>query len=384
MAWDSVIGQHNVVRMLQHAITTNRLPHALLLTGSDGSGVLAIAIALARTLTCSSPNVQGASVHACGVCRSCKQNISLHNPNVVLVTALPSGNFDDESELPSEVIDELRERISRLAANPYMSLELTGATSIRIGQIRWLKRALSLSAVQEGRRVVILHNIDSMTVEASNAFLKTLEEPHENTVLILTTPSTSGVLPTITSRCQVVRIPALDDHDIVARLVADGIPPAEATVAAAFAEGDMTAAYEFLQEDVHAERATAIHLLRSVLKGRDFRLSFVEAVVNSTERNNKQRALLILRLLAVWLRDVQNIITFGPDTPISNMDQREALIRFATSFAKADLSEALSIVERAASDIRRNVSVHLVFITALLALRHLLYATVSTTTVTQS
>ncbi len=374
MAWEQVIGQDTVKRLLQRAVATGRLPHALLLTGLDGSGVLAIAIALSRTLVCEAPRKDGVHVDACGACRSCRQALTLQHPNITIVTALPAGKADIEAELPTDVIEELSHQIQLIASDPYQPFGLTGATQIRIGQIRELKRSMALSAAQGGWRVVILHHVENLTTEASNAFLKTLEEPHRNVLLILTSAAPERVLPTIASRCQQMHIPPLDDEDLVVALIKEGVDAQEATLLAPFAEGDFTLSRALLREDVQAERTEAINLLRAALKPKEYRVGLVEAVNNAADRKDRQRALLMLSLLALWLRDVQMVCSYGDGSSLANADQRDVVLRFAQSYGTADLSEALHIIERAARDIRRNVTINVVLLTALMELRQLFTA----------
>ncbi|RPI65137.1 MAG: hypothetical protein EHM43_13035, partial [Ignavibacteriae bacterium] len=222
MAWEQVIGQERVQLMLQRAIVRDRVPQSLLLTGEDGAGTLAIAIAFARVVNCEQPVVSGDRIDACGTCHACKQNHSLQHPNVRFVISYPSGKAETDDELPKEVVEELKEAIQTVAADPYVPFQLTNATQIRIGQIRDLKRSLALSSAQNGRRVVIIHHADEMKVESANAFLKTLEEPHENVTLILTTAHPERLLQTIVSRCQEVVVPPLDDDQIISALVSGG------------------------------------------------------------------------------------------------------------------------------------------------------------------
>jgi DNA polymerase-3 subunit delta' len=381
MRWDEIIGQEPLQRMLQRCIINGRIPQALLLTGQEGAGTVALALAFARTVNCERPITADDRIAPCESCHGCKQSRTLQHPNIRIVPALPAGKdaaraADGEDGLSDDVLDELREGIVGLAEDPYSELRLTNATTIRIGQIRELKRSLSLSAMQEGRRVVIILNAEEMNGAAANAFLKTLEEPHPDVTIILTSSRPERLLQTIVSRCQELIVPPLDDDAIAAALVRRGLCSAdEARMVAPFAQGNLQRAAGFLSEDVRGLRDAAVELLRSALKGKDFRNGLVDAADAAVDGRNRVRAEALLALMAAWLRDAVAVGTGGPDAPIMNGDQRDALDRFHRAFGTADLPSVLAALERASRDISRNVSIHLVLVTAMLEVRRIIAAT---------
>ncbi len=376
MTWKTIIGQTRVQKMLQRCILDNRIPHALLLTGQEGAGTVALALAFARTVNCESPVSTASTIAPCETCHACVQGASLQHPNIRVVASLPSGKADTEDELKDDVIAELRDAIQALAIDAYNPVRLANATQIRIGQIRELKRSLSLSAVQGGRRVVIILNAEEMTIEAANAFLKTLEEPHDDVTLILTTSRPERLLQTIVSRCQELIVPPLDDDDIIKALLDRSLCTVdEATIIAPFAQGNLQKAIDYLSEDIRALRETAVNLLRAALKGKDFRNGLMDAVEEAADGRNKARADAILSLLALWLRDAHVIAMAGEGAPIINIDHRAALERFAAAFGQADFPAVLAAVEQASRHLARNVSVQLVLSTAMLEIRRVFAAT---------
>ena len=371
MAWESIIGQQAEVGRLQQAILNKRLPQALLITGDDGAGTLAMAIAFARVVNC-----EKGAIDACGECRSCRQAATLQHPDIRIVVSLPSGKADVEEDLADAVLDELSDQLRAVAEDPYEPLALTNANVIRIAQIKELKRMLSLSSVQAGRRIVIIHHADEMNTESANAFLKTLEEPHSDVTIILTTQFPERLPATITSRCQEIFLPPLPDEEIVQYVMSHhGRTLVESELIAQFSDGSVTRARSFLAEDMQAERTEAIDLLRSALRSKDFRIGLVEAVQNSAEGRDRIRAARLLTLIALWIRDARSVASRGTADMIANVDQEEAVTRFANSFGTADLEAVLTVVERAVRDIKRNVSISLVLLTALLEIRRILTTT---------
>lgn len=142
----------------------NQLPHAILLSGEEGIAKLALAVRMAKSLICK--NTQISPADACQQCQSCKTYESGANPDFIQVQLL-----EDKQQ-------------------------------IGVDQIRELSEFLHYSRSYNTYRVVILHPVERMNLNAANSLLKSLEEPSANTVIILVTAKLSQLLPTIRSRCQ--------------------------------------------------------------------------------------------------------------------------------------------------------------------------------------
>lgn len=382
MAWTDIIGQDRIKLLLQRMILEQRLPQALLFTGMAGTGAVGLAIEFARTMNCLQPLRTLTSIDACGTCRSCAQFRHLGHPNLRLTVALPAGKGGEaESDMKSDVIEELKNQLQALADDPYCEVRLPNATQIKIGAIRELKRTLTLSAAQEGgRRVCLIVNADEMTTEASNAFLKTLEEPHDGVTIILTTERPERMLQTISSRCQEVVVPPLGD-DLLADALhhRDNIPAADATLIASFAQGSYTRARSFMNEDMRAYRQDVVDLLRLALKGQSFRIPLTDALSEIADGKDKVKIEMMLSLLLLWLRDAYSIVKTGSSVSIMNIDQRDALEKFATSFGNADYPRVLRSVEQSVRLLHRNVNLTLVLLPLLLDVRRVFHEARSAT-----
>lgn len=157
--WERIIGHDQIKAILRRALRAGRVGHAYLFMGPKGVGKATVARVLAASLVC-----------GCGDCPSCQRVLSGEHPDVS---------------------------------------EIHPATqSFRIGQIRELNANVLLGPVEAPRKVYILHNVEKLTQEATNSFLRTLEEPPPSVVFILLADSTD-ILSTIISRCQVLRFGAL-------------------------------------------------------------------------------------------------------------------------------------------------------------------------------
>lgn len=157
------------------------LPHALLLTGAEGIGKGAFGLALAAHLLCDAPGPEG----ACGLCSSCRW--------------LAAGNHPDFRHIMPEADAEADETV----ADP----DKKKSRQIVIDQIRDLADFVFIGAHRNGRRIVLLEPADAMNVPAANSLLKILEEPPSSIYFILVTSHWRRLLPTIRSRCRVVKMP---------------------------------------------------------------------------------------------------------------------------------------------------------------------------------
>ena len=185
MPWLSLRGHDRAVELLRRAMAGGRLPHAFLFVGPEGVGKRAFAVRLAQTLLCE--RVPAAELAPCGACPGCVQVLGGTHPDVLSV-ARP----EDKHELPIRVIRDL-------------CLDL------------------GLKPARGGRKVAIVDDADAMNEEAANAFLKTLEEPPEGSVLILIGTSAETQLDTIISRCRVLRFDPLSAAELAAVLLEQGV-----------------------------------------------------------------------------------------------------------------------------------------------------------------
>ncbi len=164
MAWSNVLGQPFATRLLRAHIQRKRLASAYLLIGPEGIGKRALALELAKTLNC-----EAGSDEACDRCSPCRRIAKGGHPDVHLIS--PQGN----------------------------------AQTIRIDDVRTILHRVALRPFQARHSVAIVDGADRLTEEAANSLLKTLEEPPAHATWVLLTSQAANVLPTILSRCQMVR-----------------------------------------------------------------------------------------------------------------------------------------------------------------------------------
>ena len=187
MTWQRIRGHDDVRRQLDAANARGRLGHAFLLAGPPGVGKRLFATEFAKALLCENPP---ASLTACGDCPACQQVAANSHPDFT-VARTP----EDKHELPVEVV-------------------------------RQFCRKLGLKPSRGRRSVGVVEDADDFNEESANCFLKTLEEPAAGSVLLLLTTGTERQLPTVLSRCQVLRFHPLPPEEVRAVLTGQGVTDA--------------------------------------------------------------------------------------------------------------------------------------------------------------
>jgi len=199
-----LVGQNKIYNRLIHAYKTGRLAHAYLFAGTDGVGKDALAIKMARYILCADKENP-----PCGICSNCTKINKANHPDFYLI-------FPVSSKTNKKTY--FHTSIKRIE-NPYDVKPLTGALSITIDDIRELKRMTSFKSFSSEKRVIIISEADKMTEQASNSVLKLLEEPPKNVYLFLTTENIEMILPTIRSRCQLLKFSIVDNELIKNALI---------------------------------------------------------------------------------------------------------------------------------------------------------------------
>lgn len=217
MTWQEIHGHDQVVEQFRRAMQNGRLASTFLFVGPGGIGKRKFALKLAQTLLCEgSP---AADFEACGHCPACQQVAAMSHPDLELV-AKPK----DRSFIPVESFIGDREHRMR----------------------EGLCHSIALKPYRGGRKIAIIDDADFLNQEGANCLLKTLEEPPPKSILILIGTSEQKQLPTIRSRCQIIRFQPLAEPLVAELLVSAGMvsDPDEAARLAAQAGGSLQRAME--------------------------------------------------------------------------------------------------------------------------------------------
>jgi DNA polymerase-3 subunit delta' len=205
--------------------------HALLLHGAAGIGKKSLAIDVARAALCESPSADG---HACGGCAGCMltaagshPDLRIVVPDTMVVWRGAAADEDDDSD------PEAAEADAELPAEPGAGKGKKISREIRIEQVRALADFMSTSTHRGGQRVVMLAPAEALNTASANSLLKMLEEPPPASLFVLSTDALDDVLPTIRSRCVLVRVAAPAPVQAAAWLRAQDIAQPDDLLAAA-------------------------------------------------------------------------------------------------------------------------------------------------------
>lgn len=342
MLFKDVIGQQDAIDGFRQMAQHNRLPHALLLLGPEGSGKLNVALALAQYILCSNRT----SEDACGVCPSCIKASKLVHPDLHFSFPTVGTNVTSDKYLKN-----WREA---LAANPYMNvqqwLQLIGAENkqgnINKEECLQIIRKLSLKTFEGSNKVLVMWLPEFLGKEG-NRLLKIIEEPPEGTTFILVAEQTERILNTILSRCQLVKIPGLQDEQIEAHLVQHHqLEKERASSIAYLANGNFNEALLLMSQKANDNASLFLDWLRKCYVGKSVELvEWVDAFAQIGRENQKyfiQYGLHFLReFLGIKLGIAQSRLqpaelkTANNLVKILEFDQVEALANLFSELAYA-------------------------------------------------
>jgi DNA polymerase-3 subunit delta' len=320
VSFSQILGQETAKRFLMQVMASGKIPHAYLFTGIPGIGKTSAATAFAMALNCREP----IDFDGCGHCPSCRQ--------------FTGGNFPD-----------------------FLSVVPDGQ-NIRIDQIKKLNRSLRFAPVSDGYRVCVIHQAETMTDEAANSFLKTLEEPPPGNILILKVTEPLNLLPTIVSRCQQVPFQPLSAQDIRDWLLEHrDLDKESATLLARISGGSLGRALRMNDSDFLEKRKAWLSRLMD-LHGfsRDEALNMA---LDCADEDRKKGLDIhtsgeagMQDMLAVWgnwYRDLLLLRVDGPTDLVINIDFSNKLKNIAESYNVNRLIDSIMTVNQAQADIRR-------------------------------
>ncbi len=326
--WRTIVGHDWAVGLLAGSILHDRVGHAYLITGPEQIGKMTLARTFAQALNCTAENV----LRPCGECRACQLTQTDKHPDVRII------------------LPEVSER---------------GAMSIKIEQMRRLQQDLSLSTYEARYKIAILKRFDTANLNAANAFLKTLEEPPNNVILILTATDSDTLLPTINSRCRTIGLrPTPTDLIEETLLTRHRVPTDEANLLAHLADGRLGWAIRAHREPaVLQERRAQLETLHQALNGTLVaRFSLAESLARKADTLPP-----LLRTWLSWWRDLA-LMTYGrkSNESISNVDEFEKLHELAARLPRAAVLASLAQTEAALRQLKQNANTRLVLENVLL------------------
>jgi DNA polymerase III subunit delta' len=319
--FSSLIGNDEVKESLRRLLVSGRVPGSLLFTGAEGIGKKLFALELAKAMNCRTR----VGVEACDECSSCKR--------ISRSTFPPFGDVDDDKErmIWSEHADVAM-------ARAYKNI-------IRVPVMRELEREANFRPFEGAARVFIVEDAEYMNESASNALLKTLEEPPPTSHLILTTSNPTALLATIRSRCQTIRFAPIPREAIETFLIEETkLPAADAELLARTSGGSLGRALGTDIDTYRERRDSMLEVLTAltVTGDRAELLRAAEALAAPKDRDEYERRLDALEGL---IRDAWALRLGRPDETIVNGDLLKTLKSVAAELKSEQAGSWLKQIE---------------------------------------
>ncbi len=215
MQFKEVVGHHKIKKKLIHTIKENRISHAQLFLGSEGSGNLALAIAYAQYISCESKQEND----SCGVCPSCIKFQKLIHPDLHFVYPVSTSKTVKKDPVSDDYITLWREIIIE---NPYINhnkwyeiIDIENKQGIISKNESYeILKKLNLKTFESEYKIMIIWLPEKMNASAANKLLKLIEEPPAKTLFLMVSENSEQILPTILSRTQLIKIPKIDNESM--------------------------------------------------------------------------------------------------------------------------------------------------------------------------
>ena len=337
--FENTIIQQKVKSFFENVITNQRIAHAYLFYGKPGGGKTAFAFELAKTLNCIA-----SGENPCNQCPSCVKISNAAHPDVKYIFPLARSVKEEKRA----------ELIKQKTLNPYKSLSLTGHLNIPIETIRELKNEAKYAPFEAKKRFFIISGIEYLSREAANSFLKLLEEPPNNLLIILISNDYDSVLDTIRSRCQPVLFPAFSDNEIKTIVEPYNVPDNELMPIIRIAQNNIEEVIERIEIKEEDSRPRVVELLRSAASENWMQLN--EIIESLIAQRDKNEILKFLNMAMLWISDAFHFKHTGEKENMINTDISETIIKFSEHYQGLDYQLIIEMLEKAYADIKYNLN----------------------------
>ena len=316
---NKLVGNTHAAKRLSRLIASGRLPNALLFAGPEGVGKRQFALEVARSLVCSNRSEH----EACGECTACKR---------VGVLAIPAFEKGEDSH---HVF---------FSQHPDVGVVVPYRRYLLVGAIRALEIEANYRPYEAATRVFIVEDADKMNENASNALLKTLEEPPTTSHIILIASRADHLLPTIRSRCQIIRFGPVRFEEIERYLIDIAeFSPDDAAIAARASAGSIGRALSIVPASFRTQRSLMLGVLKAAVAGNKREL--LSASEQMTDARNKEEYDETLLILQGLIHDVLLLRNGAQGDAIHNSEILSELDPLADKIDSATLAAWLAEIE---------------------------------------
>lgn len=356
-----VVGQEEVKQLLMSSVRGGKMPHALLLTGAEGSGKLPLALALARYLLCQNRSADD----ACGTCPSCRMMDRLAHPDLHFVFPIVRKKAGKDS-VCDDYLPQWREMLERSAyvGLPQWMEKMDAGNQqpqIYVRESDEIQRKLSLKSSQGGYKVMVIWLPEKMNVECANKLLKLLEEPPAKTVFLLVSEQPDMLLATIVSRTQRITLHPLADEEI-GRFLRErcGLMEEDARDIARRSSGSLLKALENIQlsEENQLCFELFVNLMRTAYR-RDIRA--LKAWSEQVAGMGRERQKNLLEYCQRMVRESFVTNFHRPEMVYMNPGEEQFAVRFSPFINERNIFQIMALLEEAQVHVEQNVNPKMVF-----------------------
>ncbi len=379
MRFSEVPGQDSVRKRLLQAVQQGRLAHALLFSGPEGCGHLAMALALAQYLACEKPDQKD----SCGKCAACVKIRNIAHPD--LHFSFPTAVVKKKKPRSREFMTEWRDAVT---SNPFLGLadwyEIMGIENkqgfISVEESAAIQQALLLKAYESRYKVMIIWQAEKLRNDAANKLLKIIEEPPDHTLFLLVTERPDDLPATLLSRTQLVRFNRIPDDVIQQELMRQGADEDAARRFAGLAEGNLNQALSFIRHDDTATELEQEFMdwmrmcyTLSAPKNREAQYIKLNEWIDQVSRSGRERQKTFLRFGLEVLRDCLLYQHAGELSRLSD-ELLPGFSKFAPFIHAGNVERFENELSKASFNVERNANPRILFLDLSFKVNALLHA----------
>lgn len=328
-----LVGNDDIKHRLKRLIAERRVPNSLLFAGDEGVGKRQFALEIAKTFVCTDAETE----HACNVCSACQRADRL---------VIPEREDKNKDEFKKVFFSE------HLDVGTVVHFKRT----ILVDAIRDLERNANFRPYESPARFFIIDEADRMNDESSNALLKTLEEPPPTSFIFLITSRPDSLLPTIRSRCQILRFAPVENSRVESYLIEErAYSHDEARLAARLSRGSIGRAVSINVKSFREQRELMLDVLVNVVRNKD-KASLLMISEQMNDAKNKERFEENLAILESLIHDLWSLTIGGDHDRLANSDLAGELEQLTSAARKADLPAWLSGISQLRDDLAVNIN----------------------------
>jgi len=329
--FDKLTGNDHIKEILRRMLEKERVPRSLLFTGVEGVGKKRFALELAKSFVCT--NKRGSE--ACDECAACRRADKFNFPKT------------DDRDAHKEVI---------FSEFPDIGIVIPYNKNILVDAVRDLEKEANFRPYEAEARFFIIDDADKMNDAASNALLKTLEEPSATTHIFLVSSRPDSLLQTIRSRCQTIRFAPIEAARIEEKILqTEKFEPTDALLVARLSAGSIGHALDLDLEKFRRQRETMMKVLQS-LAGQPDHLALLRTGEEINDAKNKEDYEFYLETLQTLIHDVLALKHRANESTLVNIDLKATLQKLAETASSKRLAAWLGDIESLRETLAVNVN----------------------------